>query len=146
LSTFTVVRGSFLRSFTDSANGVVTAPPTRSSAVAAVGGTGCWTRGRMMDTTATPIVGSKDTTHLVFLQHYFRGFDYGSDRVADLQIHLLGASSGYDAFDEVLANLNDDVGHDPTELKLRDFALESIPGRKFHSQIINADIGLVQEK
>jgi hypothetical protein len=100
----------------------------------------------MMDTTATPIIGSKDTTHLIFLQHDFRGFDYGSDRVADLQIHLFGASSGYDAFDEVLANLNDDVGHDPTQLNFRDFALESIPCRKFHSQIINAGLGLVQEK
>ena len=89
-----------------------------------------------MDTRATPVVGSKDTTHLIFLQHYFGGFDYGSDRVADLQIHLFGASSGYDAFDEVLANLNDDVGHDPAELKLRDFARESIPRSKCHSQII----------
>ena len=99
-----------------------------------------------MDTMATPIVGSKDTTHLIFLQHDFRGFDYGGDRVAGLQIHLFGASSGYDAFDEVLANLNDDVGHDPTELKFRDFSLESIPRRKFHFQIINGDIGLFQEK
>src|SRR5215467_4076301 len=94
----------------------------------------------MVETRARPTFTSKGTTHLVFLQHYFCGFDYGSDGVAGFQIHLFGASSGYDAFDEVLPDLNDDVGHDSTQLKFRNFAFESIPCRKFHSQIINADI------
>ena len=93
-----------------------------------------------------PIFGSKATTHLVFLQHYFRGFNHGSDGIADFQVHLLGTSSGYDAFDEVLPNLNDDVGHDPTELQFRDFAFESIPRGKFHPPIINAFTAFIQDK
>jgi hypothetical protein len=42
--------------------------------------------------------------------------------------------------------LNDDMGHDSAELQFRNFAFEPIARRKFHSQIINADIKSVQEK
>ena len=46
---------------------------------------------------------------LLLLQHDFCGFDDRRNRVSHLELHLLGAAFGDDAFDEVLANSDDHV-------------------------------------
>jgi hypothetical protein len=37
--------------------------------------------------------------------------DHSGDSVAHLEFHFFGAAPGYDAFDEILSNLNDYMGH-----------------------------------
>jgi hypothetical protein len=64
---------------------------------------------------------------LIFLQHDFRGFDYGGDFVADLQLHFIGAAFSDYALDEVLADANDDISHYSAELKLNNFAFKTVP-------------------
>lgn len=65
---------------------------------------------------------------LGFLNHDFGGFDDGADGVADFQFQFLGAGAGDDAFDEIVADLDGDVGQYVTELDFRDFADEAVAG------------------
>ena len=67
--------------------------------------------------------------HLILLQYYLGGLDYCSYGVADLDTHFFGASSGYDAFDEILPYLNHYVCHDSAELEFSDLAFESVARR-----------------
>jgi|HubBroStandDraft_4_1064222.scaffolds.fasta_scaffold10513_3 hypothetical protein len=63
---------------------------------------------------------------LGLLQHYFCGFDHGGNRVANLEFQFFRAAPGDDAFDLVVADFHDDVSHDVPELKLHDFADQTI--------------------
>jgi hypothetical protein len=59
---------------------------------------------------------------LGLLDHHFSGFDDRADGVAYLQFHFLSAGASDDAFDEVVADTNGNVGHDVAELDFGDFA------------------------
>jgi hypothetical protein len=59
-------------------------------------------------------------------EHNFSGFDDRGNGVTDLQLHFLGASFGYDAFDQMLANLQDHVGHNPAELEFYNLSFQTI--------------------
>jgi|SRR5580700_10386013 hypothetical protein len=63
---------------------------------------------------------------LSFLQHYFCGFDHRGNCVADLELQFFGATAGDDALDLIVADFHDDVGHDVPELKLHDFADQTV--------------------
>jgi len=65
---------------------------------------------------------------LGFLEHDLGGLDDGADGVANFQLHFLGAGEGDDAFDEVIANTNSDVGHDIAEFYVCNLADEAIAG------------------
>ena len=47
----------------------------------------------------------------VLLNHHFGRLHDGCRRVALLKLQLIGAATGNDALDEVVANANDDVRH-----------------------------------
>jgi len=64
----------------------------------------------------------------VLLNHHLSCLDYGNDRVALLKLKLFGASAGNGAFDEVVADADDDVGHDVAELNLFDFSTQFVSG------------------
>jgi len=51
-----------------------------------------------------------------FLDHDFRRFDDHFHRVTLLQTQLLGAGASDDAFDQAVADLDDHVRHDGSEL------------------------------
>jgi hypothetical protein len=60
------------------------------------------------------------------LQHNFRRFNDGCDRIADFQFHLLGTPFGYQTLDQVLAYPDRYMSHDATEFDFGDFACEPI--------------------
>jgi len=59
---------------------------------------------------------------LVLLDHNFGGLYDRSDRIALLELELVGAPSGDGAFNEVVAHTHDHVGHDIAQLNLFDFS------------------------
>jgi len=61
-----------------------------------------------------------------FLKHYFRRLDYGRNRVADLEIHFLGASPGDYALDRILAHADGYVRHHAIDLKLNYFPFDLV--------------------
>jgi hypothetical protein len=62
------------------------------------------------------------------LKHYFRGLDHGRNRVANLEIHFLGASPGDHTFDRILAHADCYVSHYAINLKLNDFPFDFVSG------------------
>lgn len=62
----------------------------------------------------------------ILLQHYFRGLDDGRHRVADLQLHFVGAAFRDHAFNQVFANAYGDMRHDAAELDFFHFSFELI--------------------
>lgn len=69
---------------------------------------------------------------LIFFEHYFRGFDYGGHRVTDFQFHFVRAALGNHAFDEIIADADDDVRHYAAEFQFLDFSGQFITSRKCH--------------
>jgi hypothetical protein len=72
-----------------------------------------------------PICG-EITLLLLLFEHDFRGLDYGGNGVAYLEAHFNRAAPGDHAFDDVVANLEDDVSHDATKLEFSDFAFKPV--------------------
>jgi hypothetical protein len=65
---------------------------------------------------------------LGFLEHHIRGLDDGADCIADFQLHFVGTAAADDAFDDVVADVNDDVGHHITKSDLGDLTNQTIAG------------------
>lgn len=63
-----------------------------------------------------------------FLQHYFRRFNNCGNCIADFECHFFRASSGDDAFNQIIAHLNNNVGHYVPELELDDCADKTVAG------------------
>jgi hypothetical protein len=63
---------------------------------------------------------------LVFFQHDFCRFDDRRNRVADFQLHFVRASFGDHAFDQVVADFDDNMRHDPTELEFHNLSLKTV--------------------
>jgi hypothetical protein len=66
------------------------------------------------------------TVLLLLFEHDFRGFDYGRNGVAYLEAHFNRASPGDHAFDDVVANLDDDMSHHAAKLEFSDFSFKTI--------------------
>ena len=66
---------------------------------------------------------------LILLQHNFRGLNNRRNRVADLEVHLFGASSGYYALNEIISNADHDVSHNAAELEFGDFSFKPVACR-----------------
>jgi hypothetical protein len=83
------------------------------------------------DTWSPPLQFRENVTWLArlasaFLKHYFRRLDYGRNRVADLEIHFLGASPGDYALDRILAHADGYVRHHAIDLKLNYFPFDLV--------------------
>jgi hypothetical protein len=63
---------------------------------------------------------------ILLLDHDLGGLDHGRDSVANLEIHFDGAAAGDYAFDEIVSDLDDYMGHHTAKLQLCDFALKAI--------------------
>ena len=73
-------------------------------------------------------------SHLsVFLEHYFGGLDYDLNGITLLERHFLDTSPRDHAFDEVLPNAYDDVGHHSAKLNLLDGSFELIRAERVMS-------------
>jgi hypothetical protein len=70
----------------------------------------------------------------IFEKHDFGGFDYGGNLVADFEFHFFGAATSDDAFDEILADADDDVSHDAAELEFFDGAFQGISSGECHKR------------
>jgi len=78
----------------------------------------------------TPLCVDWTRKSLLFLfQQDFRGLDHRRNRVANLEVHLFGASSGNYTFDEVVSNTDNDVSHNSAELELCNFSFEPVASR-----------------
>jgi len=64
---------------------------------------------------------------LLFFDHDFRGFDNRRDGIAHLKVHFDRASPGNYTLDEIVANLDNYVGHHSAELELCNFPLKPVP-------------------
>ena len=73
---------------------------------------------------------------LVLLEHHFGGFNHGSDGIAHFQFHLFRTAAGDYAFDQVVSDTNENVGHDAAQLHFFDLAYKMIARRKFHAAMI----------
>jgi hypothetical protein len=71
-------------------------------------------------------IGNEMTWILLLFEHDFRGLDYGRNGVAYLEAHFNRASPGDHAFDDIVSNLNDDMGHDTAKLEFGDFAFKPV--------------------
>jgi len=61
-----------------------------------------------------------------FLKHYFRGLNHRGNRIADFEIHFLGASPGDYALDRILAHADGYVRHHAIDLKLNYFPFDLV--------------------
>jgi len=77
---------------------------------------------------ATAGTARKIRTALILFQHYFGGFDYGRNLVSHFQFHLIRAAFGYHAFNQILTNAHDNMGHNTAELKFYDFSCKTVSG------------------
>jgi len=59
---------------------------------------------------------------LILLDHNFGGLYDRSDRIALLELKLVGAPSRDGAFNDIVAHTDDHVGHDIAQLNLFDFS------------------------
>lgn len=73
---------------------------------------------------------------LVLFQHHFGGLDHCGHRIANLELHLLGAPLRDHALDQILAHVYDHMGHNAAELDFDDFAFESITRGECHQRSI----------
>jgi hypothetical protein len=71
-------------------------------------------------------IGDEMNSMLLLLEHDFRGLDYGRNGVAYLEAHFNRASPGDHAFDDIVSNLEDDVGHYSAKLEFGNFALKPV--------------------
>ena len=53
--------------------------------------------------------------------HYFGSFDDGRDKVALVQVQFVGAAPRDGAFDKIVADAHDHVGHNIAQLNFLDF-------------------------
>ena len=60
------------------------------------------------------------------LDHDFGGLDDYADRIAFLQSKFFGAGASDDAFDQIVADFNNDMRHDGAELNGLDHAWKLI--------------------
>lgn len=65
---------------------------------------------------------------LVLLDHYLGGFDDGGNGVALFQLQFVSAAPRNRALDEIVANTNDNMGHDITQFDFFDFTAQFISG------------------
>ena len=70
--------------------------------------------------------GAMTLSRLVFFQHDFCRFDDRRNRVADFQVHFVRASFSDHAFDQVVADFDDHMRHDPTELEFHNLSLKTV--------------------
>src|ERR1700720_1848978 len=59
---------------------------------------------------------SRPRVALAFLKHHFRGLDHSRNRIADLQIHFLGASLGNHALNRIFSDADSDMRHHAIDL------------------------------
>ena len=71
-------------------------------------------------------IGDEMTWILLLFEHDFRGLDYGRNGVAYLEAHFNRASPGDHAFDDIVPNLNDDMGHDTAKLEFGNFTFKPV--------------------
>ena len=71
-------------------------------------------------------IGKEMNSILLLFEHDFRGLDYGRNGVAYLEAHFNRASPGDHAFDDIVSNLNDDMGHDTAKLEFRNFTFKPV--------------------
>lgn len=62
----------------------------------------------------------------VLLNHHFRSFNNGENRVSLFQLQLVGAASGDGALDEILTHSNNNVGHDIAQLDFLNCSTEFV--------------------
>src|SRR5258705_13637821 len=71
-------------------------------------------------------LGDEMSSRLLLFEHDFRGLDYGRNGVAYLEAHFNSASPGDHAFDDIVSNLDDDMGHSSDKLEFGDFAFKPV--------------------
>jgi hypothetical protein len=71
-------------------------------------------------------IGDEMSSMLLLFEHDFRGLDYRRNGVAHLEAHFNRASPGDHAFDDIVSNLDDDMGHHSAELEFGDFAFKPV--------------------
>ena len=64
----------------------------------------------------------------ILLNHNFSGLNDRCDRIALLELELVGAPSRDSTFNQVLAHTDDHVGHDIAQLNLFDLSTQSVSG------------------
>jgi len=62
----------------------------------------------------------------VLLNHHFRCFDNGGDRIAFFKLEFIGTAAGYNALDEIVANPNNHMRHNITELNFFDLSTQFV--------------------
>lgn len=62
----------------------------------------------------------------ILLNHYFRGLHDGTDRVANLELQLVGTTPCDGALDEIVTHAHHDMGHDVAQLDFLDFSAQLV--------------------
>jgi hypothetical protein len=70
----------------------------------------------------------KDRRGLSLFKHDFRGFDDGTDGIADLKFHFIGTAASDDALNDLVAHMNDDMGHDIAKVDFCNFTDQAVAG------------------
>lgn len=81
---------------------------------------------------------------LVLFQHYFGGLDDGFDGVANLELHFVCAALCDNAFNQVVSNPYNHVGHNAAQLNFFNSSSEFIAGRQCHKRNVAWGAGLRQ--
>ena len=64
----------------------------------------------------------------VFLNHDLSRFDHRADGITLLELEFVGAAPGDGTLDEVVADPNDNMGHNIAELNFFDFSTQFVSG------------------
>ena len=64
----------------------------------------------------------------ILLDHDFSGLNDRGDRIALLELQLVGAPPRDGTFNEIVAHTDDHVGHDIAQLNFLDFAPQFVSG------------------
>ena len=64
----------------------------------------------------------------VLLNHHLGGFDHGGDGVTLFELELVGAAAGNGTFNEVVANSNNNMGHNVAQLNFLNFSAQFVSG------------------
>lgn len=73
------------------------------------------------------------------MNHYLRGLYDGVNGIAFLELQFIGAAASDSTFDEIVADADDDVGHDIAQLDFFNRASQFISSGNCHMHIVNGE-------